>query len=168
MELLKPKTSCKTLCFFLNDAMFWQCFWKNIGVDVFDDVLQNAKHRANHASNDVNRPPLHLKGYFQNQKGEWVIHKSHFIKLFLLKIMRNISNHVCKCIGSNRNSFGASIKSSDNSISWNNFLMSSTILFLLFCKCVIIDITDQDILVGQNINVPISHLISNSLKVFLL
>ena len=58
MEFLKPKTSCKTSCFFLNDAMFWRCFWKNIDVDVFDDVLQNAKHRANDASNDVNRPPL--------------------------------------------------------------------------------------------------------------
>ena len=58
MEFLKPKTSCKTSCFFLNDAMFWRFFWKNIDVDVFDDVLQNAKHRANDASNDVNRPPL--------------------------------------------------------------------------------------------------------------
>ena len=58
MEFLKPKTSCKTSCFFLNDAMFWRCFWKNIDVDVFDDVLWNAKHRANDASNDVNRPPL--------------------------------------------------------------------------------------------------------------
>ena len=58
MEFLKPKTSCKTSCFFLNDAMFWRCFWKNIDVDVFDDVLQNAKHRAYDASNDVNRPPL--------------------------------------------------------------------------------------------------------------
>ena len=58
MEFLNPKTSWKTSCFFLNDAMFWRCFWKNIDVDVFDDVLQNAKHRANDASNDVNRPPL--------------------------------------------------------------------------------------------------------------
>ena len=58
MEFLKPKTSCKTSCFFLNDAMFWRCFWKSIDVDVFDDVLQNAKHRAYDASNDVNRPPL--------------------------------------------------------------------------------------------------------------
>ena len=54
MEFLKPKTSCKTSCFFLNDAMFWRCFWKNTNVNVFDDVLQNAKHRAN----NVNRPPL--------------------------------------------------------------------------------------------------------------
>ena len=54
MEFPKPKTSWKTSCFFLNDAIFWRCFWKNINVDVFDDVLQNAKHRAN----DVNRPPL--------------------------------------------------------------------------------------------------------------
>ena len=59
MEFLKPKTSCKTSCFFLNDAMFWRCFWKNINVDVFDDVLQNTKYRAYDASNDVNRPPLH-------------------------------------------------------------------------------------------------------------
>ena len=58
MEFLKPKTSCKTSGFFLNDAMFWRFFWKNINVDVFDDVLQNTKHRANDASNDVNRPPL--------------------------------------------------------------------------------------------------------------
>ena len=58
MEFLKPKTSCKTSCFFLKDAMFWQFFRKNIDVDVFDDVLQNAKHRAYDASNDVNRPPL--------------------------------------------------------------------------------------------------------------
>ena len=58
MEFLKPKTSCKTSCFLLNDAMFWRCFWKNIDVNVFDDVLQNTKHRANDASNDVNRPPL--------------------------------------------------------------------------------------------------------------
>ena len=58
MEFPKPKTSWKTSCFFLNDAMFWRCFWKNINVDVFDDVLKNAKHRANNASNDVNRPPL--------------------------------------------------------------------------------------------------------------
>ena len=58
MGFLKPKTSCKTSCFFLNDAMFRRCFWKNIDVDVFDDVLQNAKHRANDASNDVNPPPL--------------------------------------------------------------------------------------------------------------
>ena len=58
MEFLKPKTSCETLCFFLNNAMFWRCFWKTIDFDVFDDVLQNAKHRANDASNDVNRPPL--------------------------------------------------------------------------------------------------------------
>ena len=28
MEFLKPKTSCKTSGFFLNDAMFWRCFWK--------------------------------------------------------------------------------------------------------------------------------------------
>ena len=61
MEFPKPKTSWKTSCFFLNDAIFWRCFWKNIDVDVFDDVLQNSKHRANDASNDVNRPPL-LKG----------------------------------------------------------------------------------------------------------
>ena len=58
MEFQKPKTSWKTSCFFLNDAMFCRCFWKNIDVDVFDDVLQKAKHRANDASNDVNRPPL--------------------------------------------------------------------------------------------------------------
>ena len=58
MESLKHKTSCKTSCFFLNDAMFWRCFWKNIDVNVFDDALQNAKHRANDASNDVNRSPL--------------------------------------------------------------------------------------------------------------
>ena len=58
IEFPKPKTSWKTSCFFLNDAMFWRCFWKNIDVDVFDDVLQNSKHRANDASNDVNRPPL--------------------------------------------------------------------------------------------------------------
>ena len=58
MELPKPKTSWKTSCFFLNDAMFRRFLWKNIDVDVFDDVLQNAKHRANDASNDVNRPPL--------------------------------------------------------------------------------------------------------------
>ena len=37
MEFLKPKTSCKTLCFFLNVVMFL----KNTDVDVFDDVLQN-------------------------------------------------------------------------------------------------------------------------------
>ena len=62
MEFPKPKTSWKTSCIFLNDAMFWRCFWKNIDVDVFDDVLQNAKHRANDASNDVNRPPLYIWG----------------------------------------------------------------------------------------------------------
>ena len=60
MEFPKPKTSWKTSCFFLNDAIFWRCFWKNIDVDVFDDVLQNSKHRANDASDDVNRPPLSL------------------------------------------------------------------------------------------------------------
>ena len=60
MEFLNPKTSCKTSGFFLNDAMFWRFFWKNIDVDVLDDVLQNAKHRPNDASNDVNRPPLLL------------------------------------------------------------------------------------------------------------
>ena len=62
MEFPKPKTSWKTSCFFLNDAIFWRCFWKNINVDVFDDVLQNSKHRANDASNDVNRPPLGGRG----------------------------------------------------------------------------------------------------------
>ena len=64
MESLKPKTSCKTLCFFLNDAMFWRFFGKqNIDVDVFDNVPQNAKHRANDASNDVNRPPLTVRAH---------------------------------------------------------------------------------------------------------
>ena len=67
MVFQEPKTSSKTLCFFLNDAMFWQCFAevfeKNIEVDVFDDVLQNAKHCANDASNDVNRPPLQETDY---------------------------------------------------------------------------------------------------------
>ena len=28
MEFLEPKTSSKTSCFFLNDEMFWRCFWK--------------------------------------------------------------------------------------------------------------------------------------------
>ena len=56
MKSLKHKTSCKTSCFFQNDAMFLRFFWKNIDVNVFDDVLQNAKHRGN----DVNRPPLTL------------------------------------------------------------------------------------------------------------
>ena len=59
MEFPKPKTSWKTSCFFLNDVIFWRCFWKNIEVDVFGDVLQNAKHRANDASNEVNCPPLY-------------------------------------------------------------------------------------------------------------
>ena len=37
MEFLKPRKSCKTSCFFLNDAMFWRCFWKkNIDVNVLD------------------------------------------------------------------------------------------------------------------------------------
>ena len=30
MEFLKPKTSCKTSCFLLNNAMFWRCFWKTL------------------------------------------------------------------------------------------------------------------------------------------
>ena len=62
MEFLKPKTSYKTSCFFLKNAMFCRCFWKNIDVDVFDDVLQNAKHRVYDASKDVNRPPLLARG----------------------------------------------------------------------------------------------------------
>ena len=59
MESLKPKTSCKTSCFFVNDAMFLK---KNVNVDVFDDVLQNAEHRANDASNDVICLPLTCHG----------------------------------------------------------------------------------------------------------
>ena len=79
MGFLKPKTSCKTSCFFLNDAMFWRCFWKNIDVDVFDDVLQNAKHRAYDASNDVNRPPLRLAPTQQS----WSCRASHLGKAFI-------------------------------------------------------------------------------------
>ena len=32
MEFLKPKIWCNKSCFFLNDVMFWQCFWKQIDV----------------------------------------------------------------------------------------------------------------------------------------
>ena len=35
---------CKILCLFLNNAMFWWCFWeKNIEINVLSEVLQNAK-----------------------------------------------------------------------------------------------------------------------------
>ena len=56
MEFPKPKTSLKTSCFFLNDAIFWRCFGKNIDVDVFDDVHQNSKHRANNATMLIAHP----------------------------------------------------------------------------------------------------------------
>ena len=35
MYFLKHKTSCKTSCFFLNDAMFWRFFWKKTSTSMF-------------------------------------------------------------------------------------------------------------------------------------
>ena len=38
------KSYCKTSHFLLNDAMFQQCFEKNIDLDVFDNVWKKTKH----------------------------------------------------------------------------------------------------------------------------
>ena len=82
MEFLKPKTSCKTSCFFLNNAMFWRFFWKNIDVDVFDNVLQNAKHQAD----DVNRPPptAHCSTYSSGLEVQ-------VLALFFLRVFANVN-----------------------------------------------------------------------------
>ena len=50
MELLQLKILCKTSCFLLKNAIFLQCYWKNIEFNIFGVVLQNAKQRANEAS----------------------------------------------------------------------------------------------------------------------
>ena len=58
---LAPKTSLKTSHFLLNDAMFQQCFEKNIDLDVFDDVWKNQNiAQTMHLTMLIAHPYLHI------------------------------------------------------------------------------------------------------------